>query len=102
MSLSQAKQQAIPVDRATPKARIFAMLDTDGDGVASRQDYFIRIERAQQATGRKDDDPLVIAARTTGERAWSAMDANGDGMMTFDEYAAWVDADKFDNICRYA
>ncbi|MFI9366241.1 EF-hand domain-containing protein [Kitasatospora sp. NPDC053057] len=87
---------------ATPKARVYAMLDTDGDGVASRHDYFVRIERARQATGRGHDDPLVTAALTTGERAWAAMDANGDGVMTYDEYVAWVDADKFDNVCRYA
>ncbi|MGW8762692.1 EF-hand domain-containing protein [Streptomyces sp. NPDC055815] len=98
MSLPQAAPQA-PV---TPKARIYAMLDTDGDGVASKHDYFVRIDRAQAATGRADDDPLVIAARATGERAWAAMDANGDGVMTYEEYIAWVDADKFDNICQYA
>ncbi|AUY54786.1 EF-hand domain-containing protein [Streptomyces sp. CB01881] len=78
------------------------MLDTDGDGVASRHDYFVRIDRAQQATGRGNDDPLVIAARATGERAWAAMDANGDGLMTYQEYAAWVDAEKFDTVCQYA
>ncbi|MEV4742234.1 EF-hand domain-containing protein [Streptomyces sp. NPDC049555] len=103
MSLSPAEPQAAPlVDLTTAKGRIFAMLDMDGDGVASRHDYFVRIERATQASGRKDDDPLVIAARATGERAWAAMDANGDGVMTFDEYAAWVDAEKFDTICQYA
>ncbi|MFI0924734.1 EF-hand domain-containing protein [Streptomyces sp. NPDC021012] len=94
--------QAAPQAPVTPKARIYAMLDTDGDGVASKHDYFVRIERAQRATGRGDDDPLVIAARATGERAWAAMDANGDGVMTYEEYIAWVDADKFDNICQYA
>ncbi|MFF0473456.1 EF-hand domain-containing protein [Streptomyces sp. NPDC004284] len=92
----------IPQALVTPKARIYAMLDTDGDGVASKHDYFVRIERAQRATGRGDDDPLVVAARTTGERAWAAMDANGDGVMTYEEYIAWVDAEKFDNICQYA
>ncbi|MFD8594273.1 EF-hand domain-containing protein [Kitasatospora sp. NPDC059646] len=86
----------------SPKARIYAMLDTDGDGVASRHDYFVRIERVRRATGRTDDDPLVIAARTAGERAWAAMDANGDGVMTYQEYAAWVDAEKFDTVCQYA
>lgn len=30
------------------------------------------------------------------------MDANGDGVMTYEEYVSWVDADKFDNICQYA
>ncbi|MFF2625073.1 EF-hand domain-containing protein [Kitasatospora griseola] len=87
---------------ATPKARIYAMLDTDGDGVASRHDYFVRIERARRATGRSDDDPLVVTARATGEWAWAAMDANGDGVMTYQEYAAWVDAEKFDTVCQFA
>ncbi|MFD9903553.1 EF-hand domain-containing protein [Streptomyces sp. NPDC059063] len=85
-----------------PKARVFAMLDMDGDGFASRHDYFVRIERAVKATGRAADDPLVLTAYATGERAWAAMDANGDGIMTFEEYAAWVDAEKFDTLCKYA
>ncbi|MFD8206773.1 EF-hand domain-containing protein [Streptomyces sp. NPDC059695] len=38
----------------------------------------------------------------TGERAWAAMDANGDGVMTYEEYIAWVDAEKFDTVCQYA
>ncbi|MFF3071206.1 EF-hand domain-containing protein [Kitasatospora sp. NPDC057904] len=97
-----AEPQQNPADTTTPKARVYAMLDTDGDGVASRHDYFVRIERAQQASGRGDDDPLVIAARATGERAWAAMDSDGDGVMTYQEYVAWVDADKFDNVCQYA
>lgn len=84
------------------KARIYAMLDTDADGTASKQDYFIRIERARQVTGRSLDDPLVLAAQAAGELAWSAMDADGDGVMTYEQYAAWVDADKFDNVCRPA
>ncbi|MGW4163302.1 EF-hand domain-containing protein [Streptomyces sp. NPDC004788] len=102
MPLPRTEPPAAPADLATPKGRIYAMLDTDGDGVASRHDYFVRIERAQQAAGRDDHDPLVIAARATGERAWAAMDANGDGVMTYEEYIAWVDAEKFDNICQYA
>ncbi|MEU1230529.1 EF-hand domain-containing protein [Streptomyces sp. NPDC005828] len=102
MALPRTGLRTAPADPTTPKARIYAMLDTDGDGVASRHDYFVRIDRAQQATGRSDDDPLVVAARATGERAWAAMDANGDGVMTYEEYIAWVDAEKFDNICQYA
>ncbi|MFJ9776740.1 EF-hand domain-containing protein [Kitasatospora sp. NPDC101157] len=104
MPQPQAAPRPAPADAltATPKGRVYAMLDTDGDGIASRHDYFVRIERARQATGRTHDDPLVIAAQATGERAWAAMDANGDGVMTYEEYVAWVDADKFDNVCRYA
>ncbi|MGW4893089.1 EF-hand domain-containing protein [Kitasatospora sp. NPDC004240] len=102
MPLTRTEPQTAPADPATPKARVYAMLDTDGDGVASRHDYFVRIDRAQRATGRGDDDPLVIAARAAGERAWAAMDSNGDGVMTYDEYLAWVDAEKFDTVCQYA
>ncbi|MFE2912954.1 EF-hand domain-containing protein [Kitasatospora indigofera] len=102
MPLSSTEPQQAPTDPVTAKARVYAMLDTDGDGVASRHDYFVRIERARRATGRSDADPLVLAARATGERAWAAMDANGDGVMTYQEYIAWVDADKFDNVCQYA
>ncbi|MFG2698799.1 EF-hand domain-containing protein [Kitasatospora sp. NPDC048407] len=92
----------LPAQLTSPKARVYAMLDTDGDGTASRHDYFVRIERARRATGRTPDDPLVLAALAAGERAWAAMDANGDGVMTFAEYDAWVDADKFDHVCRHA
>ncbi|MFG3227128.1 EF-hand domain-containing protein [Kitasatospora sp. NPDC048194] len=102
MPLPFTEPYSTPADPTGPKARVYAILDTDGDGVASRHDYFVRIERAQRATGRGDDDPLVAAARATGERAWAAMDANGDGVMTYQEYVDWVDADKFDNVCQYA
>ncbi|MFH9347603.1 EF-hand domain-containing protein [Kitasatospora sp. NPDC017646] len=78
------------------------MLDTDGDGASSRHDYFVRIERTRLATARGHDDPLVVAARTTGEHAWAATDADGNGVMTSEDYVAWVDADKFDNVCRHA
>ncbi len=82
--------------------RVFAMMDADRDGVISAHDYLSRIDRTVQATGRAADDPLVVTARAEGQKAWRAMDANGDGKLTFDEYDAWVDADKFDNICRFA
>ncbi|MFH9403942.1 EF-hand domain-containing protein [Streptomyces sp. NPDC017638] len=102
MPFPRTEPQQAQADHTTPKARIYAMLDTDGDGIASRDDYFVRIERARQATGRADDDPLVLVARAAGERAWAAMDANGDGVMTYKEYISWVDAEKFDTICQYA
>ncbi|MFG2142683.1 EF-hand domain-containing protein [Streptomyces sp. NPDC048696] len=87
---------------ATPTRRVFAMMDADGDSVITADDYLSRIERTVTATGRPQDDPLVVAARAEGRKAWAAMDANGDGLLTFDEYDAWVDGDKFDHICRFA
>ncbi len=76
------------------------MLDADGDGVVSKDEYFARTERVTLATGRTEDDPLVVTARTAGARAWAAMDANGDGGVTFDEYAAWAGAEAFDTVCE--
>ncbi|MGW3176744.1 EF-hand domain-containing protein [Streptomyces sp. NPDC001153] len=84
------------------RRRIFAMMDPDGDGIISAHDYLSRVGRAVHATGRTEDDPLVVAAREEAHKAWGAMDANGDGQLTFNEYDAWVGADKFDNICRFA
>ncbi|MFI9586918.1 EF-hand domain-containing protein [Streptomyces sp. NPDC052236] len=82
------------------KRLVFTMLDADGDGVLSKDEYFARAERVTLATGRTEDDPLVITARKAGERAWASMDANGDGGVTFDEYAAWAGAEAFDSVCR--
>ncbi|AOR37076.1 calcium-binding protein [Streptomyces fodineus] len=78
------------------------MMDADGDGIISAHDYLSRVDRAVWATGRSEDDPLVVAARAQAHKAWGAMDANGDGKLTFEEYDAWVGADKFDNVCRFA
>ncbi|EPH41340.1 EF-hand domain-containing protein [Streptomyces aurantiacus] len=88
------------MDDITAKRLVFAMLDADGDGVISADEYFARAERVAAATGRTKDDPLVIAARTAGERAWAAMDADGDGGVTFEEYEAWAGADAFDTVCE--
>ncbi|KIZ18416.1 EF-hand domain-containing protein [Streptomyces natalensis] len=78
---------------------VFAMLDADGDGIVSRDEYMARARNVALATGRTEDDPLVVTARTLGERAWASMDADGDGGMTFDEYAAWAGAEAFDTVC---
>ncbi len=86
----------------TPTQRVFAMMDRDGDGVISADDYLSRIDRVVRATGRSEDDPLVAIARAEGRKAWGVMDADADGRLTFAEYDAWVDGDKFDNVCQYA
>ncbi|MFI1968887.1 EF-hand domain-containing protein [Streptomyces cinnamoneus] len=88
------------VDDTTAKRLVFAMLDADGDGVISREEYAARAERVALAAGRAEDDPLVVTARTAGRRAWELMDANGDGGVTFDEYAAWAGAEAFDTVCE--
>jgi Ca2+-binding EF-hand superfamily protein len=88
------------VNETAAKRLVFAMLDADGDGIISKDEYFARAERVTLATGRTHDDPLVVAARRAGERAWTSMDANGDGGVTFDEYAAWAGAEAFDTVCK--
>ncbi|MET9518023.1 EF-hand domain-containing protein [Streptomyces sp. NPDC002994] len=90
------------MDAIAAKRDIFTMLDADGDGVISRQEYLARPERAAAATGRDRDDPLVSLARTAHERVYASMDANDDGKVTFEEYAAWAGADAFDEVCRQA
>ncbi|GHG81154.1 EF-hand domain-containing protein [Streptomyces griseocarneus] len=88
------------MDDITAKRLVFAMLDADGDGVISADEYSARAERVARATGRTTDDPLVVVARTAGRRAWASMDADGDGKVTFEEYAAWAGADAFDTVCE--
>ncbi|WP_317453779.1 EF-hand domain-containing protein [Streptomyces sp. CBMA152] len=87
------------MDDTLAKRRVFAMLDADGDGIVSRHEYLARTKHVVAATGRKEDDPLVIAARVAGEQAWASMDANGDGGVTFDEYAAWAGDEAFASVC---
>ncbi|MGW1073082.1 EF-hand domain-containing protein [Streptomyces sp. NPDC002537] len=88
------------MDDITAKRLVFAMLDADGDGVISKAEYSARAERVALATGHAEDDPLVVVARTAGQRAWASMDADDDGGVTFDEYAAWAGAEAFDSICE--
>ncbi|MBC2877840.1 MULTISPECIES: EF-hand domain-containing protein [Streptomyces] len=87
------------MDQTAAQRLVFAMLDADGDGVVSRDEYLARTTNAALAAGREQDDPLVVTARTLGARAWASMDADGDGRMTFDEYAAWAGAEAFDTVC---
>ncbi|MEV6944532.1 EF-hand domain-containing protein [Streptomyces sp. NPDC051172] len=84
------------------RVRVFAMMDADGDRGITRHDYLSHIDRTVLATGRTEDDPLVVTARAEGVKAWGAKDANSDGKLTFDEYNASVGADTFDNVCRFA
>ncbi|WP_030944421.1 EF-hand domain-containing protein [Streptomyces sp. NRRL S-646] len=87
------------MDQTAAQKLVFAMLDADGDGIVSREEYMARTRNVALAMGLKDDDQLVVTARTLGERAWASMDADGDGKMTFDEYAAWAGAEAFDTVC---
>ncbi|WP_221358046.1 EF-hand domain-containing protein [Streptomyces beigongshangae] len=87
------------MDQTAAQKLVFAMLDADGDAIVSREEYLARTRNVALAMGLKDDDRLVVTARTLGERAWESMDADGDGKMTFDQYAAWAGAEAFDTVC---
>ncbi|MFH8612835.1 EF-hand domain-containing protein [Streptomyces sp. NPDC018029] len=90
------------MDTITAKRHIFSMLDVDGDGVISRQEYLARPERAARALGRADDDPLLSVARAAHEQVFASMDADRDGRVTFEEYEAWAGGEAFDEVCRPA
>ncbi|MGW7331435.1 EF-hand domain-containing protein [Streptomyces sp. NPDC054840] len=90
------------MDTITAKRHIFSMLDVDGDGVISRQEYLARPERAAAALGRAGDDPLLSLARIAHARVFASMDANLDGRVTFTEYEAWAGGKAFDEVCRPA
>lgn len=94
--------KAVRVNTGTAKRHIFTMLDVDGDGIISRQEYLTRPERAAAALGRAGDDALVSLARTAHERVFESMDADGDGRVTFAEYEAWAGDRAFDEVCRPA
>ncbi|MDY0815066.1 EF-hand domain-containing protein [Kitasatospora purpeofusca] len=84
------------------KRHIFSMLDADGDGVISRDEYLARVDRAAEATGRDPLDPLVEAALAAHREVFGAMDADGDGRVGLDEYRGWAGHDAFEQSCRPA
>ncbi|MEU8763535.1 EF-hand domain-containing protein [Streptomyces sp. NPDC048659] len=84
------------------KRRIFAMLDADGDGVITHDEYLARVDRAATACGRDARDPLVAVARAAHEEVFRQMDGDGDGGVTFAEYRDWAGHDAFEDSCRPA
>ncbi|MEU6669289.1 EF-hand domain-containing protein [Streptomyces sp. NPDC046727] len=86
----------------SPRHRIFAMLDVDGDGVITHAEYVARVDRVASAMGRDAHHPVVTASRAAHEAVFEDMDADHDGRVTFEEYHAWVGHDAFERSCRPA
>lgn len=82
------------------KSRIFAMLDADGDGSVSQDEYLARVDRVASAIGLDADDPRVAAARLAHEAVWQDMDADADGRVTFEQYRDWAGPETFERTCR--
>ncbi|GAA2219328.1 EF-hand domain-containing protein [Streptomyces nogalater] len=86
----------------SPQHRIFAMLDVDGDGAITHEEYLARVGRVASAMGRDAGHPVVAASRAAHEAVFRDMDANGDGRVTFEEYRTWVGHEAFERSCRPA
>lgn len=86
----------------SPRHRIFAMLDVDGDGVISHAEYLSRVDRVAAALDRDPRHPVVVASRAAHEAVFQDMDGDHDGRVTFEQYRAWVGADAFERSCRPA
>ncbi|WP_263419935.1 EF-hand domain-containing protein [Streptomyces venezuelae] len=86
----------------SPQHRIFAMLDVDGDGVITREEYLSRVDRVASAVGRDASHPVVAASRAAHDAVFQDMDADHDGRVTFEEYRSWVGHEAFERFCRTA
>ncbi|WP_309485468.1 EF-hand domain-containing protein [Streptomyces sp. WELS2] len=86
----------------SPRHRIFEMLDADGDGAISHDEYLARVDRVASAVGRDAGHPVVAASRAAHEAVFRDMDADGDGRVRFEEYRSWVGHEAFERSCRPA
>lgn len=66
--------------------KAFTALDEDGDGVIATEDLLGAIEQATEESGRACNVEMVSAMISRG-------DANGDGLIDFDEYRLIIAAD---------
>ncbi|WP_306324580.1 EF-hand domain-containing protein [Streptomyces venezuelae] len=86
----------------SPQHRIFAMLDVDGDGVITYEEYLSRVDRVAAVVGRDGRHPVVVASLAAHDSVFQDMDADRDGRVTFEEYRTWVGHEAFERFCRTA
>jgi Ca2+-binding EF-hand superfamily protein len=74
-------------------ALVFSLLDANGNGVLEAADFTLMSDRVVTAASRSDKK-AKDAIRAAFERYWttllSELDANGDGVISFEEYTACV------------
>ncbi|MFJ6212326.1 EF-hand domain-containing protein [Streptomyces sp. NPDC092296] len=72
---------------------IFSLLDANGNGVLDSDDFELMASRVIAAAADSDDaakDALVAAFRRYWATLATELDADGDGTVSFEEYAACV------------
>jgi predicted esterase/Ca2+-binding EF-hand superfamily protein len=89
-----------PTTPATPPTR-FTLLDANGDGYLTRDDYDVFALRLAQAFGEPPGSRRALAVRQGYRALWQAVaaraDRDADGRVSQEEFLAWlVEADAFD------
>ncbi|MFJ2707488.1 EF-hand domain-containing protein [Streptomyces sp. NPDC087428] len=79
---------------ATHRVRlVFTLFDADGNGVLEADDFELMASRVVEAALDSDDaakEAMVAAFRRYWSTLRAELDADGDGRITYDEYAACV------------
>lgn len=79
---------------ATNRVRlVFSLLDANGNGVLDAEDFDIMARRVVEVapdSGDAEKGAMVAAFRRYWSTLSAELDADGDGLITFDEYAACV------------
>ncbi|MFJ9855849.1 EF-hand domain-containing protein [Streptomyces sp. NPDC101150] len=70
----------------------FRRMDADGDGAVDRTDFLRAPRKLLAALGIPEDDPKARALMQANETQWASFlalgDADGDGVLSADEYVA--------------
>lgn len=77
-------------------ARMFAVLDLDGDGFVARTDYLRRVDAFARLRGWMEDTPEYQRNRNASLEEWQGLchgaDVDEDGRVSRDEFLRYADA----------